>query len=240
MENLTINTNKPLDTSNFVRIGDLSYFEGPLLSLFEELNSGHLYLFDWVDRDNKFNRWLIYRVSPKFLLQFININISHFELFEERLDKEVYFTDIDSKNKLFSNYNSFAIESLPSNYYPNGDNFFELSDCNHFEKIKSVLRNSLSKQKSENEYRITNSMQVLKRSQVKSVYFNPIQNKNNFIASSLRYAKYTNIDASENSPLNNIQGIGLKSHSAVKKQKQYVNQYNQKCSKKSGVAVYPS
>jgi hypothetical protein len=59
MEKLKFNINKSLDTGNFVRIGDLSYFEGPLLSLFEELNSGHLYLLDWVDRDEKSNRWLI-------------------------------------------------------------------------------------------------------------------------------------------------------------------------------------
>lgn len=43
MEILTFNNNKQLDISNFIRIGDLSHFEGPLLTLFEELNSGHLY-----------------------------------------------------------------------------------------------------------------------------------------------------------------------------------------------------
>ncbi len=97
MENLAFNSNKQLYTSNFVRIGDLSYFEGPLISLFEELNSGHLYLFDWVDRDENTNRWLIYRASPNYLLQFIHSRISHLELFQRRPEKEIYFADIDSR-----------------------------------------------------------------------------------------------------------------------------------------------
>jgi hypothetical protein len=231
MENLTFNTEEPLNTSNFVRLGDLSYFEGPLLSLFEELNSGHLYLFDWVDRDNKFNRWLIYRVSSRLLLQFIDNKISHLELFERRLDNKVYFTDIDSKNKLFSNYDSFAIESLPSNYYPNSDNFFELSDCNHFEKIKSAIINSLSKQKSENEYSIVYSGYVLKRNEVKLSYFNPISNKINSTSYPDRHTEYIDIQIIKSLSLNNIQEINSKSYSTVKKlspqnKKQYANQYN--------------
>ena len=231
MENLTFNSNKLLDTNNFVRVGDLSYFEGPLLSLFEELNSGRLYLFDWVDRDDKFNRWLIYRVSPKILLQFINCKISYLELFENRPDKEIYFTDIDSRNKLFSNYDSHEIKSLPQNYYPNSDNFFDLADCKHFEKIKSVIINSLSRQKSENEYSIVYIVKVLKHSEVKSAYFNRIKNKVNAISYPVRHIKNINIHVFSNLALNNIKGISFNSYSTRKKQelqnkKQYANQYN--------------
>jgi hypothetical protein len=53
MENLSINKEHKLKVTNLVRVGDISYFEGPILSLFTELHSGHLYLFDWVDRDKK-------------------------------------------------------------------------------------------------------------------------------------------------------------------------------------------
>jgi len=231
MENLTFNSNKLLDTNNFVRVGDLSYFEGPLLSLFEELNSGRLYLFDWVDRDDKFNRWLIYRVSPKILLQFINCKISYLELFENRPDKEIYFTDIDSRNKLFSNYDSHEIEILPQNYCPNSDNFFDLADSKHFEKIKSVIINSLSRQKSENEYSIVYIVKVLKHSEVKSAYFNRIKNKVSAISYSVRHIKDINIQVFSNLALNNIKGISFNSYSTRKKQelqnkKQYANQYN--------------
>jgi len=231
MENLIINKNKRLHTNNFVRIGDLSYFEGPLLSVFEELNSGHLYLFDWVDRDHNFNRWLIYRISPKFLLQYINCEITHFELFERRPDKDIYFTDIDLKNQPFSDYESFALELLPQNYFPNTDNFFELCDCKHFEKIKSAIINSLSNQKSENEYSVVDSEQDLKSKNVKSSYFNRIQNNLHSIAISTQYIGYGDIQMLGKLQINNIQGISFKSYTSVKKRrfqnkKQYANQYN--------------
>lgn len=152
MEKLKFNSNKKLDTTNFFRVGDLSYFEGPLLSLFEEFNSGHFYLFDWVDRDSKSNRWIIYRVSPKNILLFLNGKSSHLDLFESRSNETIYFTDINSHNKSFSQYDSFELESFPKIYSPNNDNFFEKSDSKAFGKIKSVIIDSLSRQKSENEY----------------------------------------------------------------------------------------
>ena len=94
MENLIFNNEKKLDMTNLVRVGDLSYFEGPLLSLFEELNSGHFYLFDWVDRDMKTNRWIIYRVSPKYLLNYLSGKISHLDIFNNRPNNSVFFMDI--------------------------------------------------------------------------------------------------------------------------------------------------
>lgn len=228
MENLTFNSNKLLDTSNFVRVGDLSNFEGPLLSLFEELNSGHLYLFDWVDRNQKINRWLIYRVSPKYVLQFLNGKISHLELFEKRPNKTVFFTDIDSNNKSFSNYDSFEIVSLVQNYYPNSDNFFDILDCNSIEKIKSVIINSLSRQKSENEYSIAYSVKVLKHTEVKSFYFNRVQNAIKSISFSSRHYDF---EKQHGLVLNKIENMEFKSHSAFKRQelkrkKEYANQYN--------------
>lgn len=231
MENLIINTDRQLDTSNFVRIGDLSYYEGPLLSLFEEIKSGHLYLFDWVDRDEKSNRWLIYRTSPSNLFQFIHNKISHLELFENRPEKEIYFFDIDSRNTLFSSYDSFAIEILPQTYYPNSDNFFEFSDCKNFDKIKSVIINSLSKQKIENEYSTVNSKRVQKRTEVKHGYYNRIRNHINSITSPTRHIDYTDILTLNNLSLNNIKVLSIGTYSTAKKHQTqnkqvYANKYN--------------
>lgn len=245
MENLTFDTNKLLDTSKFVRVGDLSNFEGPLLSLFEELNNGHLYLFDWVDRDQKNNRWLIYRVSPKHLLQFINGGISHLELFEKRPNKIIYFTDIKSNNTSFSYSNSYELLNLVQNYYPNSDNFFDISDCNSFEKIKSVIINSLSRQKSENEYSLVYSVNILKHREIKSAYFNRIHNETKSIPITIRYSDVTAFENTNKLVCNNIPNKSFESFSIFKKQgltnrKEYANQYNQRFFKKTGLAIYPS
>ena len=231
MEILTFNNNKQLDTSNFIRIGDLSHFEGPLLTLFEELNSGHLYLFDWVDRDERYNRWLIYRASPNHLLKFIRNKISHLELFEKRPEKNIYFTDIDSGNKSFNNYGIFKIESLPKAYYPNSDNYFELSDGNNIDKIKTLIISSLSKQKSENEYSNVYWVSVQKRNEVKSAYFNRVRNKLTSIPYPIRHTNYRHLLILVNLSLNNIKGVNFDSYPTVKKRqtqnkKQYANQYN--------------
>ena len=152
MENLIFNSKNKLNTTNLVRVGDLSYFEGPLLSLFEDISSGHFYLFDWVDRDTKTNRWIIYRVSPKDLLNYLNGKITHLDIFNNRPIKSVFFTDIDCQNRPFYLYDAFELNTIPTIYLPNNDIFFDLSDCYSFEKIKSVVIRSHSRQKSENEY----------------------------------------------------------------------------------------
>ncbi len=143
MENLLINKEHKLDVSNFIRVGDLSYFEGPMLTLFEDLNTGNFYLFDWVDRDEKSNRWLIYNVSPEYLLQYLSGEITHTTLFENRVEKNVYYMDIDSQNDSFRDFEAFELSQISEKYLPNPDNFFDVENCLAFEEIKTVLTKSL-------------------------------------------------------------------------------------------------
>jgi hypothetical protein len=152
MESLTYSEYSRLNTRAWVRMGDLFFFEGPLLSLFQDLNSRHFYVFDWVDRDMKANRWMIYRVSPECVSKYINGEISHHELFENRPANPVYFMDIDSRNKNFSEYGAFELNVIPSDYIPLADNYFDESDSNSLAKIKSVISRAILSQKNENEY----------------------------------------------------------------------------------------
>jgi len=231
MENFTFNSCKKLDTTNFIRVGDLSYFEGPQLSLFEELNNGHLYFFDWVDRDQKANRWMIYRVSSKYILQFLSGKISHLELFENRPDEAIYFMDIDIQNKPFFQYVAFQLDNLPDAYVPNNDNFFEFSDCNAFEKIKSVIIDSLSRQKSENEYSKIYRVRVLKHKEIKSNYFNRINGDFKTIPYSITHSKPFNFQIMGILTSNSFENANIKSYASFKKtealkRKEYANHYN--------------
>jgi len=144
MENLLINNKSKLNVSNLVRVGDISYFEGPILTLFEELNTGHFYLFDWVDRDEKCNRWLIYSVLPESLSQYLNREISHLDFFKNRTQKNVCCMDISSQNGSFHNYDAFELAQIPENYLPKQDNFFDIEDCPAFEIIKAAVAKTLS------------------------------------------------------------------------------------------------
>ncbi len=151
MENLSIKQTTTKIIPNLIRIGDLVNFEGPLLSLFKDARNGHLYLFDWVDRDAKFNRWLVYRVTPQALQYFIGNNISHFELLNSNPDKNFYITDIENKYRI-SDYDLLLLNDLPSAYLPNKDSFFTRADCTSFEKIQAIIIRELITQKQYNAY----------------------------------------------------------------------------------------
>jgi hypothetical protein len=62
-----------------IKIKDLIYFDGPLLSHFETIYNEN-FLFYWVDANQDFNRWLIFRTSEKLLDKYIEKKKSLFEL----------------------------------------------------------------------------------------------------------------------------------------------------------------
>ena len=69
------------DFSNFKKIADLIYFEGPLLSHYVS-GKGDDYLFYWVDSDDNDNRWLVLRVSLANLQRYMAKDLSLRELIE--------------------------------------------------------------------------------------------------------------------------------------------------------------
>lgn len=241
MENLSINHEHKLSVTNFVRIGDVSYFEGPLLSLFQELNNGYLYLFDWVDRDKNNNRWLIYKVLPRDLLQYLQGKISHSDLYKKS-NNNVYFTDIDYRNKSFYNYNIFALKEIPEIYLPNEDVFFEIEDCSSFERIKSLIMNLLSTQK-ENEYLRPISYRKLS----KKIQENYISNKISFDEKN-KWIRHRVFPTSTNRMASivfnkyiHINKINVITDKVINiKTNEYANRYDQKFSKKPELEIYRS
>ena len=130
------------------RIVDIVNFEGPLLTLYENINNRHLYLIDWVDRDSTSNRWLIYRCNPKMLTKFIDEEISHRELFISD-ETYCYVIDIDSNFK-WNNPQKMAKSQLPEGYIPLKDTYFEKCDCPNYERLCSFINNVRLSQKQEN------------------------------------------------------------------------------------------
>ncbi len=135
--------------SSFIRIGDISFFEGPLIILFEDFHNNDLYFYDWVDRDDEYNRWLIYKVIPQELLKFLNRKISHFDLFQH---VDEFFVANINNNLGLNNYNIEKLVELPDGYIPNRDSFFDESDCPSFDKIRSFVLTKLQNGKQNNSY----------------------------------------------------------------------------------------
>lgn len=123
--------------SSLLRIVDVVNFEGPLLTLFQDITTNNLYLFDWVDRDTLFNRWIVYRCNPDTLNQFIKSKISHYELFMS--DEPIcYSIDID-KDIVWNNFQEIIKQDLPESYLPQKDVFFEEVDCPNVFKLNEFI-----------------------------------------------------------------------------------------------------
>jgi hypothetical protein len=116
-----------------IRIVDVINIEGPLLTLFLHANR-QLYLFDWVDRDDVSNRWLIYRTNKTLLNRFLNKSISLI------MSDESFVYKIDIDNKLeWHDCQQVTKKSLPASYLPSKDMFFDTKDCPNFARLSAFL-----------------------------------------------------------------------------------------------------
>lgn len=111
------------DFSGFRKIADLIYFEGPFLSHYVS-SKGDDYLFYWVDRDDRDNRWLVLRVSLANLQRYIGKEITLRELIENPNDGYLYAVDVDDD----VNYHDVKLvqpSALPDEYLPAADSIYE-------------------------------------------------------------------------------------------------------------------
>jgi hypothetical protein len=138
MENLQGNiTHKRLIKAHLTKIGDLLYFDGSLMTLFKNAkDNNHLCLFDWVESDEIYNRWLVYDIKPIDVLSYINHELSHLNLIQK--SKNICFVDID-KELNFHNCHKIEFTSIPLSYLPKENFFFDVEDCPDLKKIQAFL-----------------------------------------------------------------------------------------------------
>ena len=106
----------------------LEYFEGPLLSLFEN-EYGDSYLYSWCDIDELYNRWLVFRVVPETLKQYVEGKVSLRELLLNPIDGFLYSLDIDDTLQILNVY-LLQPKTLPKNYIPDTDSYYSFLELN--------------------------------------------------------------------------------------------------------------
>ena len=104
------------DFSNFKKIADLVYFDGPFLSHYVS-GKGDDYLFYWVDKDESDNRWLVLRINLADLQKYIGKELTLRELIENPNDGFLYSVDVDN-NLHYHNIKLVQPSSLPEEYLP--------------------------------------------------------------------------------------------------------------------------
>ena len=123
------------DFGKFKKIADLVYFDGPFLSHYVS-EKGDDYLFYWVDHDNKYNRWLVLRVSLSSLQKYMAKEKSLRELIVSPNDGFLYAVDVDD-NLNYHNIKLVQPSDLPDEYLPDVDSYYA------FEPIPTIEADEL-------------------------------------------------------------------------------------------------
>ena len=81
----------------FNKIGDIIWYDGPLMSLFE-FEDKH-YIFSWFDNTDIVNKWAAYQVPLSFLDKYLDNKISERTLIDNRIG-DMSIVEIDSEINL--------------------------------------------------------------------------------------------------------------------------------------------
>ncbi|MBL7785004.1 MAG: hypothetical protein JNM36_03805 [Chitinophagales bacterium] len=124
------------------KIGDLLYYEGPLLSHFQDASKpNEHYFYRWVDNDDEANRWLIFKATSQDLVKFFNKQFSELDLIAQ--NNAVTFLDLDDNLNSLGIY-ICAFENIPNDYLPSQKTFFEASRYEPYAlELKNKLEHSL-------------------------------------------------------------------------------------------------
>ena len=114
---------KRRDFSNFKKVADLIYFDGPLLSHYVT-DKGDNYLFYWIDEDEACNRWMLIRTDYANIKSYINHKTTLLKVLTTPIDDIVYTVDVDNEGN-YCNFQAHAIEDLPEDYLPEPDSYYE-------------------------------------------------------------------------------------------------------------------
>lgn len=135
--------NIPFDFDGFVQMTDLIYYDGPLLSHFVS-KTGKDYLFYWVDIDEKFNRWMFFRVTPTVIQSYLDKKLSLREIICGLEEGFVSFVEIDDEAN-FLNTKIVKISSIPEEYLPSSQSYycFEKYDYNCLDSVSKELKSGV-------------------------------------------------------------------------------------------------
>jgi len=103
------------------KIADLLYFDGPLVSLFEDNEKKTYYLYCWCDADENCNRWLVLRITERQIENYIKGELSLHEIIT--MAESYFLYDINNDIE-YENIYSIKLSQLPASYIPDEDSFF--------------------------------------------------------------------------------------------------------------------
>jgi hypothetical protein len=134
--------------NSLLRVGDLINSEGPLLSLFIDFRNNDLYVFDWIEANESFNKWLVYKVAAKELDLFLHKKISYGFLFNASLkESNCYIANIVNSKE--SEYILEPIDNIDEALIPTEGFYFEKEHSKNYDNIILTVNQILYKDRNE-------------------------------------------------------------------------------------------
>jgi len=118
------------------KIADLLYFEGPLVSLFEDNKEKAYYLYCWCEADKNCNRWLVLGITKEQIQNYIKGKVSLYKIITTA---ESYFLCDINNDIEYENIYFIELSQLPASYIPDKDSFFDSELDGISEEDLSVL-----------------------------------------------------------------------------------------------------
>ncbi|TDN79359.1 hypothetical protein DET49_13822 [Salegentibacter sp. 24] len=126
----------PNSLPKLVKIRDLIYYDGPLLTHFESIYNEN-FLYYWVDTNSEFNRWLIFRTSNVYLEEYLNKEKTLYELISDKNNGNLYKVDIDDNLKQH-NLSIIQFSDLPESYLPDKNSYYIYKPINSDQELKNI------------------------------------------------------------------------------------------------------
>jgi len=120
------------------KLGDFLFWEGPLMSHFVN-DRGEDFIFKWSDKDNRHNRWMVYKTTPSLLLGYFNGRLNSLDLILSNPDGFVYFIEMDN-DLAHRRITLLKNQDIPGQYLPLPDSFYETETYEPYtEKLRAYL-----------------------------------------------------------------------------------------------------
>lgn len=111
--------------SNLIKVEDIIYYDGPLLSHYIDEHKNN-YLYYWLDNNDDFNRWLIILVNHDHLYEYLNGQRNLRSIFIQDYNKTAITIDIDD-NVVKQNCLFIKMPDLPEDLLPQENSFYTFS-----------------------------------------------------------------------------------------------------------------
>ena len=124
--------------SELVKVRDLIYFDGPLLSHFQNRH-GEDFLVYWVDCDQSLNRWMVIRLDEASILRLVN-RVVPIDFVIPKLCRDEFVVFIDSTDNHTSRASTLVrIQDIPQEYLPSEGAYLPEIPSQPSERNYSVL-----------------------------------------------------------------------------------------------------